>query len=366
MSIPGFLGRVAICFLLLGQASFAAEKAPVRFAIVGLTHDHARGFIPSARNRSDIQLAGIVEKDKGLIARYAKNYGLPDSLFFGSLAELLAKTNIQAVAIFTSTFEHKQVVEEAAAHGLTVMMEKPLAVNMDHARAIQAAARKAGVQVLVNYETTWYPSNQEAYSIVHEQNAIGDIRKMVVHDGHRGPKEIGCSEDFLRWLTDPVLNGGGALTDFGCYGADLMTWMMNGQRPTSVFAVTQQIKPSIYPKVEDEATIVVTYPHAQGIIQASWNWPYDRKDMEIYGQSGQVLIPKRDLLKVRSGTKPETQEKPAPMHGPYADPNSYLAAVTRGDLKPSGLSSLEVNMIVTEILAAARKSAQTGQRINLE
>jgi len=366
MRIIGFIARVVVCCLWVVQASVAEDKAPVRFAIVGLSHDHARGFIPSARNRSDIQLAGIVETDEGLVARYAKNYKLGPGLFFGSLAELMAKTNIQAVAIFTSTFEHKQVVEEAAARGLTVMMEKPLAVNMEHARAIQAAARKAGVQVVVNYETTWYPSNQEAYSIVHEQKAIGEIRKMVVHDGHRGPKEIGCSEDFLRWLTDPMLNGGGALTDFGCYGADLMTWLMKGQRPTSVFAVTQRIKPTIYPKVDDEATIVVTYPNAQGIIQASWNWPYDRKDMEIYGQSGQVLVPKRDLLKVRSGTKPETEQTPAALHGAEADPLSYLAAVVRGEIKPSGLSSLEVNMVVTEILDAARKSAQTGQRVNLE
>jgi scyllo-inositol 2-dehydrogenase (NADP+) len=366
MPIASFLSRIAVCCLMAFQASAAEEKGPVRFAIVGLSHDHARGFIPSARNRPDIQLAGIVETDEGLVARYGKNYNLPHSLFFESLAALLAKTNIQAVAIFTSTFEHKQVVEEAAARGLTVMMEKPLAVNMEHARAIQAAARKTGVQVVVNYETTWYPSNREAYSIVHDQKALGEIRKMVVHDGHRGPKEIGCSEEFLRWLTDPVLNGGGALTDFGCYGADLMTWLMKGQRPTSVFAVTQQIKPTIYPRVDDEATIIVTYPHAQGIIQASWNWPYDRKDMEIYGQSGQVLVPRRDLLKVRSGTKPETEQTPAALHGAEADPLSYLAAVVRGEIKPSGLSSLEVNMVVTEILDAARKSAQTGQKVNLQ
>jgi len=364
MRIARFIACVVVCFFLGIPAR--GDKGPVRFAIVGLSHDHARGFIPSARNRSDIQLAGIVETDEGLIARYAKAYKLEGSLFFKSLDELLAKTNIQAVAIFTSTFEHKRVVEEAAARGLTVMMEKPLAVNMDDARAIQAAARKAGVQVVVNYETTWYPSNQEAYSIVHEQKAIGEIRKMVVHDGHRGPKEIGCSEDFLRWLTDPVLNGGGALTDFGCYGADLMTWLMRGERPTSVFAVTQQIKPSIYPKVEDEATIVVTYPHAQGIIQASWNWPYDRKDMEIYGQWGQIMVPKRDVLRVRSATKPETEQTPAALRGPEVDPLSYLAAVARGDIKPTGLSSLEVNMVVTEILDAARKSAQTGRRVNLE
>ena len=78
--------------------------------------------------------------------------------------------------------------------------------------------------------------------------------------------------EFLRWLTDPVLNGGGALTDFGCYGANLFTWLMGNVRPLSVSAVTQTFKPDVYPRVDDEATIVVTWPAAVGIIQA-WNCP---------------------------------------------------------------------------------------------
>ena len=357
---------VAVVFLASVWFARGQEaKPPVRFAIVGLTHDHARGFIPAARNRTDIQLAGIVEPDRALVERYAKAYTLNSNLFYSSLNELLLKTNIQAVAIFTSTFEHRRVVEECAPHGLTVMMEKPLAVNMKHARAMEAAAKKCGIQVLVNYETTWYPANHTAYSIVNEQHAIGDLRKVVVHDGHRGPKEIGCSDDFLKWLTDPVLNGGGALTDFGCYGADLITWLMRGQRPTAVFAITQQIKPNIYPKVEDEATIVLTYPQAQGIIQASWNWAIDRKDMEIYGQSGQLLVPRRDTLKLRTLKTAESEPTSPPLVGADADPLSYLAAVVRKEIQPSGLSSLEVNLTVTEILEAARESARTGKRVNL-
>jgi predicted dehydrogenase len=152
---------LSLALSLLTVFSVRAEgaKPPVRFAIVGLTHDHARGFIPAARGRSDIQLAGIVEPDPTLVARYAKAYQLDADLFYPSLAELLRHTHVQAVATFTSTFEHKRVVEECAAHGLTVMMEKPLAVSMAHARAIQAAAKKSGIQVLVNYETTWYPTS---------------------------------------------------------------------------------------------------------------------------------------------------------------------------------------------------------------
>lgn len=141
---------------------------------------------------------------------------------------------------------------------------------------------------------------------------------------------------------------------------------MNGQRPISVFAVTQTLKPEVYPKVDDQATIVLTYPNAQGIIQASWNWPVDRKDMEIYGQTGQIMVPHAKLLKLPTRHTPEAEQTPAPLRGPHADPLSYLAAVVRGEIKPTGLSSLEVNLIDTEILDAARKSAKTGKRVNLK
>ncbi len=361
-----FTSFLGIITCLAVQPLRAAEGGtPIRFAIIGLSHDHAAGFIPRALGRKDIVLAGIVESKPELVARYRQRFGLSQDLFFASPEDLLARTNVQAVATFTSPFDHRRVVEFFAAHHIHVMMEKPLAVSLEDARAMADAAKKGGVEIFVNYETTWYPGNHAAYGLVHEQHAIGALRKIVVHDGHRGPKEIGCSQDFLAWLTDPVLNGGGALTDFGCYGADLITWLMDGQRPTSVMAVTQHIKPEIYPKVEDEATIVLTYPQAQGIIQASWNWPFDRKDMEVYGKTGYVLVPRADVLRVRKPNESEIESTPPPLTGPDSDPLSYLAAVAGGEIRPTGLSSLAVNLVVTEILDAARESARTGRRIDL-
>jgi len=244
------------------------------------------------------------------------------------------------------------------------MMEKPLAVSVEDARAIERAAKQGKIRVMVNYETTWYRSNRAAYDLVHER-AMGEVRKVVVHDGHRGPREIGVGPEFLAWLTDPGLNGGGALFDFGCYGADLMTWLMDGRRPDTVTAVTQQIKPDVYPRVDDEATIVLTYPKAQAILQASWNWPFDRKDMEVYGQTGYVITVRRDEVRVRREGEEERLMAAKPLPVPYDDPISCLRAVVLGGAPPDGLSSLTTNMIVTEILDAARQSAASGSIIRL-
>jgi glucose-fructose oxidoreductase len=256
-------------------------------------------------------------------------------------------------------------VEIAARHHVAIMMEKPLAVSLDDARAIQRAADSSHVPVLVNYETTWYPSNNAAYQLVRD-GALGDIRKVVVHDGHKGPKEIGVQPEFLSWLTNPALNGAGALFDFGCYGADLMTWLMQGEAPLSVTAVTQQIKPGIYPQVDDEATIILTYPKAQAILQASWNWPFDRKDMEVYGETGEAITVRRDGLRVRrQGEDQEQLQTPPPLTTPYDNSISYLIAVVEGKIKATGLSALDTNVTVTRILDAARESAKTGRTIQL-
>jgi predicted dehydrogenase len=278
---------------------------------------------------------------------------------------MLDKAKPEAVLAFNSIYEHLETVQQCAPRKIHVMVEKPLAVSMEHAKQMEALAKQNNIQLLTNYETTWYGSNVKALEIL---GTLGDIRKMVIHDGHQGPKEIGVNKEFLDWLTDPVKNGGGALMDFGCYGANLMTWLMKGQRPTSVFAVTQQIKPNIYPKVDDEATVVVTYPKAQGIIQASWNWPYNRKDMEVYAEKGYVIGDRNGVRMKLSPDEPEViQVTPAPLK-PFHDPFAYFAAVVRGEISVNeyDLSALPNNMLVVEILDAAKQSAKEGKRIILK
>jgi predicted dehydrogenase len=277
---------------------------------------------------------------------------------------MLQKARPQAVVVYTNTYDHRRVVEACARHGVHVMMEKPLAVSADDAHVIRNAAREAGIHVLVNYETTWYPSSRAVYDLVHG-NALGELRKVVVHDGHRGPREIGVDREFLSWLTDPVLDGGGALFDFGCYGVDLTTWLMDGRRPDAVTAVTQTNKPDVYPRVDDEATIVLRYPRAQAIIQASWNWPFSRKDMEAYGETGYAITVRAKQLRVRRAGEEETQVDADALAPPADDPLSYLRAVVTGRVRPDGPSSLETNVVVTEVLDAARRSAASGATVRL-
>ncbi len=354
----------AFLVLAAGVSIAQSTTAPLRVAVVGLVHGHVEGFFQHNLHRPDIEIVGVSDPSQSLFERYAKQFNLDLKLYYSNLDDMLTKTHPQAVLVYTSTFDHRAVVEACARRGIHVMMEKPLAVSYADAEAIAAAAQRGKIHVLVNYETTWYRSNHAGYNLV-ARGALGGVRKIVVHDGHKGPKEINVPPEFLKWLTDPKLDGAGALFDFGCYGADLSTWLMKGDRPLSVTAVTQTIKPDIYPKVDDEAVIVLKYPKAVTIIQASWNWPFDRKDMEVYGEEGSLVTVGHDDVRVHLRGEEERTFSADAVAAPYNDSLTEFRAVVLDGATPDGLTSLATNLIVTEILDAARTSAATGKTVTL-
>src|SRR4051812_4881981 len=358
---PGWKKVTMIAAILLFFVS-ALQAQLLRVGVAGLNHDHAYGLMSQYKN-GEVLIIGIAEPDAQLAKRYKERYQLPDSIFYKTVPEMLQHINPDAVLAYNAIADHLAVVEACAPKHISVMVEKPLATTVKQAERMEALTKQYNIQLLTNYETTWYPSNQQVYGMVHQQQAIGPVRKMVVHDGHQGPVEIGCSKDFLAWLTDPVKNGAGALTDFGCYGANLMTWLMNGQAPVAVTAVTNHIKPSVYPKVDDDATILLEYPDATGIIEASWNWPFSIKDMEVFGTTGYLHALNSNTIEQRdTGSYHQIPVQPTT----YKDNISYLADVLRGQVNPANdLSSLSNNLIVVRILEAAKQSAKEGKRIVL-
>ncbi|ADB37744.1 Gfo/Idh/MocA family protein [Spirosoma linguale] len=360
---------LTLLFAMTQFANAQPTKKPLRVGVVGLVHSHVHGILNKAfkqTGQTDIEIVGIAEPNRELAERFAKQHGYPMSLVYATVAEMLEKTKPEAVTDFGRIVDHKKTVELCAPRGIHVMVEKPLATSYADAQQMAALAKKNNIQLLTNYETTWYGSNHKAYAIANTEKSIGDLRKIVVHDGHEGPKEINVNKEFLDWLTDPATNGAGALFDFGCYGANLSTWLMHNQRPISVMAVTQQIKPDIYPKVDDEGTIILTYPKTQTIIQASWNWPFARKDMEVYGQTGYVFTVDGTRMRIRlKGDKNEQQTEATASDAPATDPFAYFAKLIHGETKADELTSLENNIIVMEILDAARQSAKTGKAVNL-
>jgi predicted dehydrogenase len=349
----------------------AQQQKPVRMAIARMTHDHV-GFILDRmnQNKGDLEVVGIFEPNPDLIKKYSSRYSLDKTLFYDDLGKMLDQVKPEAVLAFGSIFEHLEVVEACAPRHIHVMVEKPLAVSSAHAQKINALASQFGICVLTDFETSWYPSTAKAWQLVNDSNYVGSIKKIVVRDGHQGPVEIGCSKEFLEWLTDPDLNGGGAIIDFGCYGANLMTYLTKGEQPLSVTAVTRRLKPEVYPRVDDDATILVNFSTGICIIEASWNWPFGRKDMEIFGQNGYIIADNRNDIRLRNqSTSSEVLKKITSNDiAIYEDPFSYFIQVIQGNLlmKPYEPYSIENNITVVKILDAARESANTGKTVYIK
>jgi predicted dehydrogenase len=347
-----------------------AQKKPLKVGVIGLTHTHVH-WILGRPTDDKVIIVGIVETNMELARRYTQQHGLSMDLVYASMDELIQNTKPEAVLAFGTIYDHLEIVEKFAPLGIHVMVEKPLAVSLDHAKKMENLVKKHGIQLLTNYETTWYPTVHAAHELLNN-DSIGSLSQLIIRDGHKGPLKIGVNKEFLDWLTDPVKNGGGAITDFGCYGANIATWMMNGKKPLSVVAVTQQLQKENNPNVDDESTIILTYKNAKVTIQASWNWPIGRKDMEVYGKKGVIYADNRNELRIRISEGydgfHESKKRLNERTSPHNDPFAFLAAVINKEISFTkyDLSSLENNMIVMEILDAARLSAKKGRVVRMK
>ena len=361
-------------FLLLALLSIIARAAdatavtpkpapaPLRVLLAGLAHGHAGGFLRQAEPEV-VQLVGVWESDDTVWEKYRKNPKLAGVSRFTDLNDALAKTGAEAVWAFSDTRDHLPIVRAAAPRKLPVIVEKPLAVSWADAAEMAALATRHGTLVLTNYETSWYPSFEEVRQLLGTDGPLGPVRQIFAHAGHEGPVKIRVGPEFLAWLRDPVRAGGGALFDFGCYGANLATWWLGNRAPDSVSAHTSRFDTVNYPDCDDHAVIQLVYPDVQVTVVGSWHWPYARKDVALYGERGAVVTTNDRLYSLRSGkTAAESREAKVERRVPL---RWFADVIRRGRDPVEDPSSLTNNLIVMRILEAARRSAAEGRAIPL-
>jgi len=363
-SVIALVAAASMCIPATAQEAACCGE-PLRLAVAGVSHGHL-WEVARRVERGDFQIVGVYEANEALWDQNSLVGRVDPELFYNDLCKMLDETKPEAVVAYGSIYDHMAVVKACAPRHIHVMVEKPLATTVRQAKKMQALAKKYGIMVLTNFETSWYATNHHAKKLV-EEGAIGDIVRMEVYDGHQGPVEIGCDQKFLSWLTHPVLNGGGAVTDFGCYGANLATWIMGGKQPQKVYAVLKTLKPEVYTQVDDDVTILVEYDNCTLQIMPSWYWPYSRKDSYIYGSKGYIYQKDGNQMQIMQDAKlGDFFEAPA-LQSPYDDSFYYLKAAVRGEIEvtPKDLASIENNITVVKILNAAKKSYRRGRAVRI-
>jgi predicted dehydrogenase len=221
-----------------------------------------------------------------------------------------------------------------------------------------AAARKAGIRLMINWPTAWNPAIQEMERRILAGD-IGQVTYFKQRSAHNGPKEIGCDPHFVEWLYDEEKNGAGALMDYCCYSADMCARFLGLPRQVTGF---RAVLVKDYPLPDDSAIILMKYDHAFGVAEASWTQVvgYATANPVAYGTGGSLAVCEGKVLLQRLDHDPETIE-PAVPQAPYRSGPEYFVHCLETGEAITGFCSMEVSRDAQEILEAGKRAADTGQ-----
>ncbi|MFB3829442.1 MAG: Gfo/Idh/MocA family protein [Bryobacteraceae bacterium] len=353
--------KFAVAIAALGLCLPAAAQQ-YKMAVIGLVHSHVWGHLKTMAGGRQVTLAGIAETNPELIAE-AKKRGAANVPFFSDYKQMLDKEKPAFVWAFVENNRHMEIVEACAPRKIHVIFEKPLASTYREALGIKKLAEKHGIKVMTNYQMAWWPANYAAKAQV-DAGALGQVWRLRGVVGHGGPGSSGAGNKyFFEWLTDPVKNGAGALMDFGCYNALWSLWYLG--RPESVYAQANHLRPDRFPKVEDNATLVLHYKNGVGIFEGSWDLPRSFQDLEIFGLNGSVYM-QNGRVELRKGRGAGEEVKLEPLPAERSEPIAYMVSALRNNKPIEGLTALDINAAVVEIIDAAKESIKTGRAVPLK
>jgi len=352
-----------VIFSLL-SLPLGAQPAQYKIAVIGLVHSHVWGHLATMVEGKTATLVGVSEPNPELVTE-AKKAGVPDNLFYPDYKKMLDEVKPDMVWAFVENNRHLEIARECLPRHINLIFEKPTASTYADARQIQALAQKYNVRVMTNYQMAWWPSNYVAKDAV-DHGDIGTVYRLHGVVGHGGPGSEGArSKFFFDWLTDPVKNGAGALMDFGCYNALWSIWYLG--MPKTVYATALHLRPERFPKVEDAATLVLTYPNAVGIFEGSWNLPRSMQDLEIFGRPDGTKPPGSIYL-THSGVlmqvgKAKTELKIDPLPPDESEPVAYMVSHIQSGKPIEGLTGIDINVKVIQIIDLAKESIRSGRAI---
>jgi len=348
-----------------------AAMARLNVGVLGLSHDHVWGNLAALQAGERGRLVAAAEPDPALRDRLRALDG--GVTVYESFEPLLERRDLDAVLVFSDNRASAELGVHALGRGVPVMIEKPMAADLEGARALRAAAQKARVVLMVNWPTAWRPALRHGLTLARD-GAVGAPVQLNHRGGHAGPREFGCSPQFCDWLYDERRNGGGALVDYCGYGGVLCRLVLG--RPHAVTAVTPPPrKPGL--AAEDNAVVVLSYPHALGLLEASWTQIGGEPAfaMIVYGERGTLIVhqprptregeqagPGRVQLVTREGSR--VVERPALAADERDGPTHFLACVSDGRAVTE-FCAPDVGCDVQEMLAAALRSAATGRQVTL-
>jgi len=332
--------------------------------VLGMTHDHLWGNLADLNASPLGELVAAADPNQELRDKAREQFGCPQ--VFASYEELLAAVELDAVYVYSDHVTSANLAVMAAENGKHVMVEKAMAATLADAERMLAAASGNNVKLMINWPFAWEPSLQKAIELV-ESGAIGRLFYVKHRGSHGGPMEYGHTHFFYDWLYDERLGGGGAIIDYGCYGAALARYMLG--QPSKVSAIAGHLAKD-YVTLDDNAIFVMQWPRAMAQMEASWTHigHVDQRFTVFLGTEGTVYrttFPEKSVKLATDADKDGSEIPLTPLPEDRANATAFF--LTRlADNKPiEGICSPLVSRDAQEIVEAAKLSAGQERVISL-
>ena len=228
----------------------AKKLAPskIRYAVVGLGHIAQNAVLPSFTHAENSELTALVSGDPVKLKKLAKRYGVKNTYSYDQYMQCLESGLIDAVYIALPNSQHREYAEAAAARGIHILCEKPLAVTSDDCFAMSDTAKKYGVKLMTAYRLHFEKANLEAIENL-SSGKIGDVRYF-----------ISTFSQILRPgnTRSDSINGTGPIFDMGIYCINATRYLFR-ENPLEVFAFSTRGKDSRFKQIDEMESVILRY-----------------------------------------------------------------------------------------------------------
>jgi len=271
-------------------------RKPLRVAQLSFWFVHAEQFCFAAQEAPDVELVAVWDSDAERGSRRAAHYGVP---FYDDVESLLERDDIDAVSLCAEPFRHPDLVEAAAAAGKHMLIEKPMAADLDGAHDPGRTVEEHGVQAMPAYNLRFHPVAEHVKELVHAGTAgrIARVRRLHGHSllYERGDFNAQRIAELGDW-DDPATERRDSLFFAGSHSALWFQWMFGS--PESVQCMTNTVTSGL--TVEDNSVVLLRYPEGfVGAMESSETLLAQGAVTEIYGTEGVILQLRGNLPSTR-------------------------------------------------------------------
>ncbi len=363
-------------------------KDKIRVGVVG-AGGIANGFhIPSFMSHPNAEVVAICDIDEPKAKETADRYDV--SRIYTKYEELFASGEIDAVAVTTPNNMHYPPVMAALEAGLSVICEKPLAMNAQQAREMHELAEKNNLENVVNFTFRGFPASARMRELI-DDGYVGEIHLINIQYF----ADYAMPGTPIRWRQDKPISGSGVLGDLGSHAID-QARLYGGEISrvcAHLLTVAKQrslpdSKEMVDIHVDDCAALMVEFESgAQGVIHTSWCAEQAQQgqmqDISVYGSEGMLRLERTmtggdKLVGTRRGTR--TMENiPMPPEYEHGDttfhrhmvvylptpPKEFINAICSNSIDSILCPTFFDGLRVQEVMDGALESHETGCWITL-